>query len=97
MISVFSYLHDLRSQIRDYQTESIFTQVDFFYTKSVLTETLLINCGVLKNFAFSILSIVWTRKSEIQIFLALNCTKWHAISYSALSAKQPNFIDGAVK
>ena len=85
------------SNHQDYQTESIFTQVNFFYTKSVLIETLLINCRVLKKFAFSILLFVWNRKSEIQIFLALNCTKLHAICCSALSAKQPNFIDGAVK
>ena len=85
------------SNHQDYQTESIFTQVNFFYTKSVLTETFLLNCRVLKKFAFSILLFVWNRKSEIQIFLALNCTKLHAICCSALSAKQPNFIDGAVK
>ena len=85
------------SNYQDYQTESIFTQVNFFYTKSVSTETFLINCIVLKKFLFSILSFLWTRKREIQILLALNCTKLHAIFYSALSAKQPDFIDGAVK
>ena len=85
------------SNHQDYQTESIFTQVNFFYTKSVLSETFLVNCIVLQNFSFSILSFVWPRKSKIQFFLALNCTKLHAICSSALSAKQHDFIDGAVK
>ena len=94
---VFFFIWFEVSNYQDYQTESIFTQVNFFYTKSVSTETFLINCIVLKKFTFSILSFLWNRKSEIQIFLALNCTKLHSICCSALSAKQPNFIDGAVK